>query len=210
MQDTRQYILDILKRRGHATVDEIVDDLQQSKGQITAVTVRHHLSRLQDEHLVNAPTTRHRESPGRPQHVYTLTEKANSVFPNNYQQLAEALLKQIQARFQDETVNVIFEDIANDMAKQASIPSGTLVERLESVVNYLNEHGYEAHWEKSIHGYILHTANCPYHHLSKSDESLCHMDMRLIAAMLGVIPRRLSRIAEGDPSCSYLISGKND
>jgi predicted ArsR family transcriptional regulator len=31
------------------------------------------------------------------------------------------------------------------------------------------------------------------------------MDMQLISQLLGVVPRRLVHMAEGDESCSYLI-----
>ena len=92
MQQTRRHILDILKAQGEATVDEIVEALQTRRGkQITAVTVRHHLTRLQEENLITAPQMRHRSTPGRPQHVYSLTQKAVAQFPNNYQQLASGL-----------------------------------------------------------------------------------------------------------------------
>jgi len=210
MQDTREQILNILKKRGQATVDEIVRDLQESRGKITAVTVRHHLSRLQEDHLVDTPRMKHRESPGRPQHIYTLTEKAQSVFPNNYQHLAESVLKQVQNKLPDDTVNVIFEGIADDMAADAAIYGETLPERLQAVVVYLNQHGYEAYWEKGDSDYILHTINCPYHHISQEQEILCQMDIRLISKMLGVVPRRISRIAEGHASCAYLIPEKDD
>ena len=54
-------------------------------------------------------------------------------------------------------------------------------------------------------GYLLHTHNCPYHQLNvNSDSLLCDMDMRLIAMLLGVVPRRVSRVSAGDASCSYL------
>ena len=84
MQETRRQILDILKAAGEATVDEIVEALHERRGKdITAVTVRHHLIRLQEDQLIAAPQLRHRNTPGRPQHIYALTEKATAQFPNN-------------------------------------------------------------------------------------------------------------------------------
>jgi predicted ArsR family transcriptional regulator len=205
MQDTRRHILDILKERGESTVDDIVEELQKRRGNITAVTVRHHLTRLQEEQLITTPQLRHRSAPGRPQHVYMITDEAKEYFPNNYQPLVTRLLEQLGEHLPQNQVNVIFEGVADQMAAEASILEAPLQERLDQVVSYLNEHGYNAHWEKHLDGYVLRTINCPYHHISEKNQSLCEMDMRLIASLLGVVPRLMERMAIGDSSCAYLI-----
>jgi predicted ArsR family transcriptional regulator len=205
MQDTRRHILDILKDHGEATVDDIVDELQKRRGNITAVTVRHHLAKLQDERLITTPEFRHRTAPGRPQHIYKLTEEAKDHFPNNYQPLATQLIEQLREHLPPKQVNVILEGVADQMAIDAGIPDVPLLERLDRVVQYLNEHGYNAHWEPHNDGYVLRTTNCPYHHVAETSQSLCEMDMRLIASLLGIVPRLLERISDGDSSCAYMI-----
>lgn len=211
MQETRRYILNILKARGEATVDEIVDDLQKRRGkEITAVTVRHHLTRLQQDDLIASPELRHRASPGRPQHVYTLTDKAVSQFPNNYQQLASGLLKGLQQHLPADGVNVILESVATEMAHEANIPDVPLEERLDMAVEYLNNRGYEAQWEAHDPDYVLYTRNCPYHQIAQGTEVLCDMDIRLVASLLGVVPRRHTHLMAGDNSCAYLIPASPD
>lgn len=205
MQETRQHILEILHEAGQATVDDIVIELRKRRGEITAVTVRHHLARLQQEDLITAPQLRHRSSPGRPQHVYALTDKARDHFPNNYQRLAAGLLNQIKFQLPPDGVNVILEGVATEMAAEANIANAPMEERLKQVVDYLNSHGYNAEWERADGGFVLHTSNCPYHQVSQTSQSLCEMDMRLVSSLLGVVPRRIARIAEGDSSCSYMI-----
>ncbi len=206
MQETRQLILEILRERGQATVDDIVSDLQTRRGSITAVTVRHHLLRLQEEDLITSPELKRRTSPGRPQHVYSLTEKATEYFPNNYQRLAANLIEQLGKQLPAPGVNVIFEGIAVQMACDAHIPSLPLRQRLELVVDYLSRQGYDASWEDADGAYILRTVNCPYHHINTSGNfALCDMDMRLVASLLGVVPRRIGHMAVGDSSCAYAI-----
>lgn len=205
MQETRQHILEILREFGQATVDDIVDELHKRRGRITAVTVRHHLSRLQEADLITAPQLRHRSTPGRPQHVYALTDKACEHFPQNYQRLAAGLISQIERHLPPEGVNVIIEGVADSLAEDVQLQHLPFKERLERVVTYLSEQGYQAHWEESAQGYILHTTNCPYHEIAHASDTLCGMDMRLVSQLLGVVPRRLTRIAEGDASCAYLI-----
>lgn len=205
MQETRQYILDILKERRHATVDEIVTELRNRKGEITPVTVRHHLTRLQQEDLITAPELLHRSTPGRPQHVYMLTEKARGCFPNNYQPLTAHLLGAMAQTIPAAQVNVILEGVADRMAGEASVAGLPLPQRLDGAVDYLNRHGYDAYWEKCEDGYILHTANCPYHRIAENTHVLCEMDMRLMASMLGVVPRLLNRVASGGSTCAFMI-----
>ncbi len=206
MQETRQYILEILRERGEATVDDIVRDLRAKRGAITAVTVRHHLNILQKDALVTSPQLKRRSTPGRPQHTYTLTEKAKIHFPNNYQRLASSLLQELRKRLPPDGVNVILEGVALKMADQASIPDAPFEERLRMVVTYLTESGYEAHWEATDGGYLLHTSNCPYHHVAQDNPQLCDMDMRLVASLLGTVPRRVEHRAVGDSHCSYLVA----
>jgi len=205
MQDTRRYILDILKEHGESTVDDIVAELRRRRGNITAVTVRHHLTRLQEDGFITTPQLRHRNAPGRPQHVYMLTEEAKDCFPNNYQLLAVRLVDELHEQLPTKQVNVILEGVADQMAMDAGISDVSLPQRLDQVVRYLSEHGYNAQWEKHTDGYILRTNNCPYHHIAERTQSLCEMDMRLVASLLGVVPRLLERISAGDASCAYLV-----
>jgi predicted ArsR family transcriptional regulator len=206
MQETRRTILKILRERGEATVDDIVHDLEVIRGSITAVTVRHHLTKLQDSGLVLIPEMRHRSSPGRPQHLYALSEQGSSQFPNNYQSLAVGLLEQMKTHLPESQINVIIEGIADHMADSAYIPTGPMRLRLDAVVDYLNLHGYKATWDVTGNGYLLSTANCPYHQLVDDEhDHLCQMDIRLISQMLGTVPRLQKNIAENDVVCEYFI-----
>lgn len=207
MQQTRRHILDILKERGEATVEDLVAELRKRRGDnITPVTVRHHLNELIREQLVTSQQSRHRSAPGRPQHIYALTNAAKEHFPNNYQTLATNLIMKMSEHLPARTINVIIEGVADGMTAQAAIPDKPIPERLDAVVAYLNNQGYNASWERDSDGrYILRTLNCPYHHISPTTHLLCDMDMRLIASLLGVVPRLLSRMSDGENSCAYLI-----
>ena len=96
MQSTRERILNILKERGQATVDELSQELS-----LTAVTVRHHLDILRGEGLIAPPLTRRRKTPGRPQYAYTLAEKASDFFPKRYDRLAQLILDEVRACLPD-------------------------------------------------------------------------------------------------------------
>jgi predicted ArsR family transcriptional regulator len=206
MQETRQQILEILRDEGQATVDDLVRFLRMRRGDaITAVTVRHHLNELQKLDLIETPQLRYRDTPGRPRHVYALTDKAVDHFPDNYRHLAAGLISELEAQLPETGVNVILEGVAKRMATSAGIEDVPLPRRMQQVVNYLNESGYNAEFEKVDDGFLLRTRNCPYHQIAQQTNALCNMDLRLISAMLGVVPRLLSRVEADCNICTFKI-----
>lgn len=205
MQETRQHILEILRELGQATVDNIVEELCKRRGAITAVTVRHHLARLQQENLISSPQLRHRSSPGRPQHVYSLTTRAREFFPNNYTHLVTNLLKQIRSHLPPEEVTTILDGVVDSMIAEAQIGEGMLRERVKQVVLYLNEHGYSSTCEEVENGFVLRICNCPYFEISDRIDTLCQMDMKLIASSVGITPEIQARASDGGTCCVYHI-----
>ena len=209
IQETRRHILEILKQHGDLTVDEIVNILhQRAEKKVTAATVRHHLDVLKENGMVDNPHVRRRDTPGRPQYVFSLTEKGSDFFPSNYAGLASGLLNQIKANLPSGQINVILEATAREMASKAEIPRGLPIEeRLDIVIQHLNRQGYDAQWKQAPErdGYILETSNCPYAKVVASHDDVCGVDMYMVATLIGIVPRRLSRIAEGDHACAYYI-----
>jgi len=206
MQQTRRHILEILKERKEATIDEIVTALSERIGKITAVTVRHHLEILRGDGLVAAPAVRRRSAPGRPQYVYALTERAADYFPNNYQGLALGLIDQMKSQLAPNQVSQILEGVADTMTDEAMVPDGPLEVRLDHAVNYLNNHGYTASWRHSDNGrLVLTVTNCPYEQVSCTNPELCKMDEKLIRGLTGARLQRMSWQLQDDESCSFLI-----
>ncbi|HEY4688862.1 MAG TPA: ArsR family transcriptional regulator [Anaerolineae bacterium] len=202
MQSTRQAILQILKEQGQATVDQLSEKLD-----LTPVTIRHHLDILRSERLVQAPRVRRRQTPGRPQHVYCLTEQASDYFPKNYVAFADMTLTEVRERVGKEEMNAIVQGVAHRMAADGPKPSsdGPFPDRLDRVVGFLNTKGYVARWEKNEHGYLLQMSNCPYQGLADRQNATCVMDMAMIAELLGATPQRLSWMSGGDLNCTYLV-----
>ena len=85
--DSRQRVIEVLKRRGEASVSE----LSQALG-LTPVTIRHHLDALMEEGVVSPPAARRKAGPGRPEMVFSLTHRADVLTPRNYGELCACLL----------------------------------------------------------------------------------------------------------------------
>jgi predicted ArsR family transcriptional regulator len=206
MQATRERILNILKERGQVTVDELSRELG-----LTAVTVRHHIDILRGERLVAAPLALRRKAPGRPKHVYTLTEKASTLFPKRYGHLVGHILDEVRARFSPGEVDQMMRRIGERIASQAALPIGDDFEaRLTAVVEFLDGLGYMAHWEREQEqgddgDYLLYIANCPYERASRQDRTICDIDLAMLTRLLGASPRRVTWAAQGDYQCTYAV-----
>jgi predicted ArsR family transcriptional regulator len=206
MQSTRQRILEILKEKNEATVEQL------SKGlELTSVTIRHHLDILRGEGLVDAPRVLRRPGPGRPQYTYALTEAAGDYFPKNYHSLVGVLFDEIRAKLTPAELERLMQGLADRLA--ATAPSTKNKRRPQEILNtavrFLNDQGYVARWEKTPDGdYLLHTCNCPYERVAQAHSEVCTMDASFVGQVIGLPSRRLSHMASGDDSCSYVIDFK--
>lgn len=202
VQPTRFRILEIIKEQGDVTVAELARRLEMAP-----VSVRHHLDVLQGENLIESPRVQRRGTVGRPQQVYVLTEAAKRYFPSNNQNLAIALLDEMKALLPPDQMRAVFDRLADRMAAEAtpvdvSLPLET---RLDWAVDFLNERGYLARWQREGDSCVLVTVNCPYTGVADKHRELCCMDRRLIAQLVGVPLAPVERLSEGDCRCAYVV-----
>lgn len=207
VQATRERILDILKRRGQATVNELSSELG-----LTTVTIRHHLDTLGKEGLVAVPFVRRRKAPGRPQHVYTLTEESSDFFPRRYDQLADLLLEEVRAFLSADELKQVMQRIGRRLAEQVTFPDAAdFEERLIVIVDYLSECGHMACLEHRDDGeYELHIANCPYEQVARRHQEVCLIDQAILSCLLDAPFERVERSAYSEGHCTYLIHPPGD
>lgn len=201
MQRTRRQILDILKRRGRATLEELSKEVG-----LSPVTIRVHLSVLQRDDLVNVEEVRGRV--GRPFFVYSLSQDAEELFPKRYHVLANRLLRSMNGELPAETVQKLLLRIAETWSEEhASRMTGkSFTERIAEVAEIRCEEGAIADWEKVDGGYMLRQYNCPNLLVSRSHKQVCDIEQEYLARLLGASVVRSECIGSGDRTCSYLIS----
>jgi predicted ArsR family transcriptional regulator len=202
MQSTRQEILAILKEERQATVEDLAERLE-----LTPMTIRHHLNVLQAQALVAASKVRRSKKVGRPRLVYTLTEAADALFPQGYGELARHLVSEVKESVGPEQTEAIFRRVAERVAEDAPPPveGQSFEDRLDQVVEFLQEQGFVSRWERSDGGYVLVNVNCPYRRVTQQHGEVCILDTELIRRLLGVEPQRQASMATGGASCRYLI-----
>ncbi len=194
--DSRQHIVEILKRRNQASVTE----LSQALG-LTPVTIRHHLDSLLADKIVSEPVPRRRPGPGRPEMVYGLTSRADGLTPRNFGELCSCLLLASgeSANGQQALLRQAGEALATKGKRPGARPS------LNAVVKFLEDRGYFPAIEEGEDGPVIVLANCPYLEIARAMPQVCQFDVALIQAMLGGTVVAQSSIARWEPNCRFSI-----
>lgn len=200
MQRTRRQILDILKRRGRATLEELSKEVV-----LSPVTVRVHLSVLQRDDLVSVEEVRGRV--GRPYFVYSLTEDAEELFPKRYHALANRLLTGLSDGFPQDTVAAMLTRVAESWAaeRMPRLTDKALPDRAAEIAQIRNEEGAIATCEKVDEGYLIQQFNCPNLLVCRVHTEVCDMEEQYVTKMAGARVTHSSCIGRGDRVCSYLI-----
>ncbi len=200
MQRTRRQILDILKRKGRATLEELAQEVG-----LSPVTVRVHLSVLQRDDLVSVEEVRGRV--GRPYFVYSLTEEAEELFPKRYHVLANRLLGGMAEMLPTETRQTLLSHIAETWAAEHGhrLAGKSLAGKVAEIAAIRTEEGAIADWEKVEDGYLLKQYNCPNLLVCRIYSRVCDLEEDYIQRMLGAPLSRGGCIGQGDRVCSFLI-----
>ena len=203
MQATRQQIIEFLKEKGQATVEELAATVN-----LTPMAVRHHLNVLQAESLITSLAIRRQSGPGRPSQVYQLTKAADELFPEDYYGLTDYLLAELIQKLGQEGVGQIFDSIACRLASEAPPPKEgqTFEERLDEVIAFLSVKGFVADWEVGQNSYMIHAYSCPYRQVAKDHAEVCLLDKQIISSMLATTPTRIACLTTADDHCTYRIS----
>jgi DeoR family suf operon transcriptional repressor len=200
MISTREKVLQTLLDNPHSTINELAMAVD-----INSISVRHHLSSLQAEGLVEDEEERH--GVGRPRLVYSLSQKGLERFPTRYFELTTRLLDQMKASLPPAVINRFFTDMGENLAKDyRSLTEGFSVEqKLDYVKNLLQKQGFSVGWEQKDSHYYIYENGCPYYHVGQSHPEICSVDHTLISRVMDIPAEKISCVLHGDSNCVYSI-----
>ncbi|MBP6178477.1 MAG: winged helix-turn-helix transcriptional regulator [Anaerolineales bacterium] len=200
MKSTRDKILQTLLQKPRSTINTLAEAVG-----INPISVRHHLTNLQMEGLVEGQEERH--GVGRPRLVYLLTTEGMERFPTRYMQLTTRLLSQMKDTMPEPVVAKLFNQIAEDLASQYSkdMQGLSMEERLDFVKDMLAREGFTVEWEKKDGQYQIHEISCPYYQIGVAHPEVCTVDQTLISKMLALPANKVQCILDGGSHCTYVI-----
>lgn len=202
LKQTRSAIVELLKRHGVMSAEELAKALAVSK-----VGVRRHLGVLESDGLVCYETERRER--GRPRYIYRLTPKANCLFPRAYDQFAQEMLVQIEKEFGADGLRRVLGGRADEVIERLRQELGglTFEQRVRRLAEIVTEKGYLAEARRLRDGsFRLRQRNCPVENLAVSHPIVCQEEMRVYREVLGCEIVRECRIADGAQVCEFRLT----
>lgn len=200
MKSTRDKILQTLLKKPKSTIN----DLAEAVG-INPISVRHHLTNLQMEGLVESQEERH--GVGRPRLVYLLTNDGMERFPTRYLRLTTRLISQMKETMSGPMISKLFGQIADDLVSEYAhdIKGLSMEARLDFVKELLAQEGFTVDWEKKGGQYHIHEISCPYYQIGVAHPEVCTVDQTLISKMLALPVNKVQCILNGAAHCTYVV-----
>jgi len=204
LPEGRRAVLYALRRRGQATAADIARQLQ-----MTSSGARQHLAALVDEGLAEA-TERPRPAGqrGRPQLEYTVTDKADGLFPKAYGELTNELLGYV-ADADSGLVDTVFERRRDERVRNATqrlARCRSLKAKVAELTRILDDDGYLATWEEMPGGFRIVEHNCAIWAVAQRYGQACTSEIDFIRTVLpDASVERVQHMVAGGPHCAYEV-----
>ena len=204
----RAEVLKIVQRHGSASVKALEAEMG-----VTTTAVREQVAHLLREGFLQA--TRVRGEIGRPYYVYSLTAKAQDLFPKDYATLAQLLLEESLEMHGADGLRALLNRVSRRLVSK--LAPGTQVnelsQKLLGLVASLGETGMDVSMvtvqnEDGVSGYVLKAHTCPYFDVARNHREICEMEQEMMLDLLGpgVTIELSDRIVDGACACEFHIN----
>jgi len=199
-RSTRMEVLELLRRKGRSSAETIASDLG-----VTPNAVRQHLTNLERDGLVVSHPER--SGRGRPSLLFALTERADSVFPKRYGQLATMVLQEVQEMGGPEALDEVFARVA---ARHATAIGLDFEAKLDRVVRWIGRAGTLVEQTEGPEGIQVTIHNCPFRNTALKFPQVCTITPQLISRLTGAAISQSDSIHRRDPYCSFVVQRPTD
>ncbi|MCY7859347.1 transcriptional regulator [Bacillus sonorensis] len=199
---TKDKILELLKKEKQLTVNQLSNYLG-----ITETAVRKHLNVLERDSLLTISEVR--QPMGRPLLVYSLSPKAEELFPKNYEHMAVEFLHDLKELHGEDIIDYLLEK-RSERQKNSYLPNmrgKTASEKIEELTTIQNGKGYMADVTKiDDETYEIVEHNCPIFAVAKEFKKACACETEMFKKVLGTeqVKRLTCRADDGD-HCRFLV-----
>lgn len=201
-QTTRGKIVAELRRRGSASAAELAAVFELSPN-----AVRQQLVVLQRDGLVEEASVR--RGPTKPTLEFSLTAQADKLFPQNYDKMLSAVLRELKDRYGAPAVGELFDSIARravDRAK-AKVTAADAEGKVAQLTEVLRDGGVVAEYSLIDGGFMLTEHNCPYSGVAKDHPEVCSVIHHVLDETIGGEHQQVESLREGGKSCKFELKG---
>lgn len=201
MKSTRERVLQTLLLKPNATITDLAEAVD-----INTISVRHHLTSLQADGIVQAQEVRH--GVGRPRLIYSLTEKGAELFPTRYVRLVNQLFSQLKNHLPKKEMEALLTRIAQEITSGfgEKIRDLPIEEKLDSIQQFLLKEGFLIEWSREAENYHITEVSCPFYHISQTHPEVCLIDRSMLSTLLSTPVDRVQCVLNGDNHCVYIYS----
>ncbi len=196
-QTTRGKIVSELRRRGSASAA----DLARSFG-LSPNAVRQQLVVLERDGLVAERPVR--RGPTKPTYEFSLTSEADKLFPQGYDKMLTAVLRELRSQFGTPAVEQIFDGLSKRAIERArrTITAAEPEQKVAQLTEMLRKSGVVAEYSLIDGGFALHEHCCPYSDAAKENPEVCQVIHHVIDETIGEHVQTES-LAHGGKECRF-------
>jgi len=198
---TRGKIVGALRERRSASAFDLAEQFGLSPN-----AIRQQLVILERDGLIAGRSVRRGRT--KPTVEYSLTADANRYFPQRYDKMLNAVLREIRTAGGDDAVKAVFERIGKRAADRLGDVTGDrpAEERLEKVVSALKASGVTAELQRTERGtLVLHEHSCPYAAVVAENPECCSAIHTILDRVAPGKSQQVESLATGGAECRFEI-----
>lgn len=201
-QSTRGKIVAQLRERGSASAADLAGLFGLSPN-----AVRQQLVVLERDGLVEERAVR--RGPTKPTLEFSLTPKADSLFPQQYDKMLAAVLREVRAEFGAPAVEQIFERIGERAVAytKSKVTASDAEGKVAQLTQVLRDRGVVAEYSLVEGGFLLQEHTCPYSGVVKEHPEVCSVIHHVIDEAIGGEHQQIESLASGGKSCTFALKG---
>lgn len=202
-QTTRGKIVSELRRRGPASAADLAAQFGLSPN-----AVRQQLTILERDGLVAETSVR--RGPTKPTYEFSLTSEADRLFPQAYDKMLSAVLREVRDQFGTPGVAKIFDGLSKRAAERArlEVTAANPEQKVAQLTEMLQKNGVVAEYSLIDGGFVLHERNCPYFDAAKEHPEVCQVIHHVIDETIGGDHAQTESLASGGKECRFELYPK--
>jgi predicted ArsR family transcriptional regulator len=164
---------------------------------------------LERDGLVTGKSVRRGKT--KPTHEYSLTGQADRYFPQAYDRMLGAVLRQVRTLHGDAAVAQVFDGIAKRaVGKMAPALEGkTTLERLEVIADNIRSSGVSVEVEEHGDTIVLREHNCPYANVVDEHPECCTVIHTMLDETVAPGIVQTESLATGGAECRFEVASSS-
>ena len=199
---TRGKIVTALRRRRSASAVDLAGDFG-----LSANAVRQQLMTLERDGYVAEQSVR--RGPTKPTLEYSLTERAETLFPQRYDRMLNAVLRSVRTEFGAPGLDAVLGTLGRREAERyrTKLQATDVLGRATELASLLREQGVRADVVETPSGAIeLREHTCPYAKTVAEHPEVCTLIHHVLHETVSTDVRQVESLATGGESCRFEVA----